>query len=70
MEKEILIEVTGMHCVSCASLIETSLKDLSGVKKANVDYSSAKASVIFNDEQVSTDNLLQAIKDAGYGAKI
>lgn len=70
MEKEITIKITGMTCTSCASLIEISLREVSGVKRAEVDYSSAQAHVAFDDEQTDADRLLDAIKESGYEATI
>jgi copper chaperone CopZ len=70
MEKEIVIKIKGMHCESCASLIKISLDDVSGVKKAEVDYSSAQANVLFDNEQVNPDKLLHVIKESGYEAVI
>ncbi|MFA4891603.1 MAG: cation transporter [Candidatus Gracilibacteria bacterium] len=70
MEKEITIKITGMDCPSCASLIEISLGEISGVKKAEVDYPSAQAHVVFDDEQTDTDHLLESIEKSGYKAII
>ena len=66
MEKEITTKITGMHCIACASLIEISLREINGVKKAEVDYSSSQARVVFDDEQTDTDHLLESIKKSGY----
>ena len=70
MEKEITIKITGMHCNACASLIEMSLGEISGVKKTKVDYSSAQAHVVFDDGKTDVEHLLGAIKEAGYESTI
>lgn len=70
MNKNITIKITGMHCTSCATLIEVFLKEASGVTKASVDYPSAKADVIFDSEKTNTANLLKVIKDAGYESSL
>ncbi len=60
--------VMGMHCASCANLIERSLKKVPGVEDASVNYASEQASVSL-DPDVATDSSLElAVKSAGYSA--
>src|SRR3990167_9560316 len=37
------LDIQGMHCSSCAALIEKSLKKVDGVKEANVNFAVEKA---------------------------
>ncbi|MBI2672585.1 heavy metal translocating P-type ATPase [Candidatus Woesearchaeota archaeon] len=64
MKKKIL-KIKGMHCASCATLIEKKLKKVPGVINANVNYATEKASVEFNED---TDEKLldEAVRSAGY----
>jgi copper chaperone CopZ len=41
----ISIDIEGMHCSSCALLIEKSLKRVGGVKSATVNFSSSQAMI-------------------------
>ncbi len=66
--KRIKLSLTGMHCVSCAGLIERSLKKVSGVKEANINFAAEKASIVFDETQTSIDSLTQAVKKVGYKA--
>ncbi|HCS79286.1 TPA: heavy metal translocating P-type ATPase [Patescibacteria group bacterium] len=66
--KRIKLSLTGMHCASCAGLIERSLKKVNGVKEANVNFAAEKASVVFDETQTSIDNLAEAVKKVGYKA--
>ena len=45
--------ISGMHCSSCAAIIERSLKKQSGVLEANVNFAAEKASVVYNPVNVS-----------------
>ena len=63
MKKKILIE--GMHCASCASNIERSLKKVPGVKEVAVSVMTKKA-VVEVDEKVLDEELKKAITRAGY----
>jgi Cu+-exporting ATPase len=62
------LSLSGMHCSSCAGLIERSLKKVPGVTEANVNFAAEKASVVL-DESVSTrQKLIEAVKKSGYSA--
>jgi len=61
--------VSGMHCASCAQLLEISLEEIPGVKSAKVDFSSAKAAVEFDDSKLGELQIIDAVKKAGYCAK-
>ncbi|MBS3066518.1 heavy-metal-associated domain-containing protein [Candidatus Pacearchaeota archaeon] len=61
------ITIQGMHCSSCASNIEKSLKKVPGVKEANVSLMTQKG-IIECDEKVSEEDLKKAVARAGYKA--
>ena len=64
--KKTILPIKGMHCASCAVTIEKSLKKVSGVKNANVNFASEKASVEFDSTKTNESYLEKAVKDAGY----
>lgn len=64
------IDITGMHCASCAGLIERELTKAPGVLKAGVNFAAERASVTYDDDKTKIDNLIQTIKKAGYQAEI
>jgi len=64
------LSITGMHCASCAAIITRKLKKTGGVTETNVNYSSAKATILFDPAEVSVPALIDAIKKAGYGAAV
>ncbi len=64
------LSISGMHCSSCASLIERQLKKVKGVDKANVNFAAEKATVIYDKNQASENELLEAVKKAGYEAQV
>lgn len=57
--------VIGMHCASCAKLIERSLTSTPGVVAASVNYGSESATVEM-DEGVSDAEIKKAVQNAGY----
>ncbi|MEK6897078.1 MAG: heavy metal-associated domain-containing protein [Nanoarchaeota archaeon] len=66
--KKAKITIQGMHCASCASNIERSLKKTHGVKNANVSLLLKKGTAECEDS-VSDEDLKKAVKRAGYGVK-
>ncbi|RJQ36957.1 copper-translocating P-type ATPase [Candidatus Microgenomates bacterium] len=66
--QKIQLSLFGMHCSSCAGIIERSLKKVPGVKEANVNFSSEKASVLIDLKISSKEDLIEAVKKAGYKA--
>jgi len=67
-DKKIQLSLSGMHCASCANIIERSLKKVPGVKEANVNFAAEKALVLFSEGQASSADLIAAVKVAGYKA--
>ena len=61
------LPITGMTCASCASRIERRLNRLDGVS-ATVNYATEKATVSYDPEVATTDDLLGAVEAAGYRA--
>lgn len=62
--------IVGMHCASCAKLIERQLQRTPGVVNANVNYGSETASVELQSNQITNKNLEDAVEKAGYKALI
>ena len=62
------LEVGGMHCQSCAALIEETLERDPGVHQAAVDLNAARASVVYDPQAVSVDEVCAAVTSAGYTA--
>lgn len=67
--KRVQLSLSGMHCSSCAGLIERSLKKVPGVKEANVNFAAEKASVLLDESVSLKEKLLEAVKKTGYGAE-
>ena len=68
MSKKITLNITGMHCASCATVIENQLKKSPGVEKANVNYGVERASIEFDEATTNQDKLIEIVKKAGYTA--
>ena len=64
------LRVTGMTCSHCQAKVEKALKALIGVYSAVIDLPDGEAEVDFDDDSVTTDQLVAAVAQAGYGAKV
>ncbi|TVR63758.1 MAG: heavy metal translocating P-type ATPase, partial [Spirochaetaceae bacterium] len=59
----------GMSCASCARSIETTLQATPGVRSVTVNYASEKAVVELDPSQLADDDVVTAIRSAGYDAE-
>src|SRR3989344_3109108 len=65
IKKEIL-GIRGMHCASCATTIERSIKKVPGIVNAQVNYGTEKAVVDYDPSVANLSKITQAIKKVGY----
>lgn len=65
--KKTTLHIDGMHCASCARLIERELNKVPGVKSAQVNYGAEKAFVEHEHEHPEA-GLIKAVEHAGYHA--
>jgi copper chaperone CopZ len=66
----VALTVDGMHCQSCAALIEETLVRVPGVEVATVDLAAARATVTFDGSALSLDDLCATVASVGYGASV
>ncbi|HEU0080829.1 MAG TPA: heavy metal translocating P-type ATPase [Candidatus Paceibacterota bacterium] len=59
-------KVKGMHCASCAGIIEKTFKKTEGVKSAEVNYGTETAKVAFDTSKVNPHRLSEKIEKLGY----
>ncbi|MDO8571739.1 MAG: heavy metal translocating P-type ATPase [bacterium] len=65
-----IFSVKGMHCASCVSVIEGSLKEIDGVSQALVNLAIEKATVTYDPAKVTDEKLQSAVANVGYQALI
>ncbi|MCC7004372.1 cadmium-translocating P-type ATPase, partial [Candidatus Nomurabacteria bacterium] len=61
-----IYRVKGMHCASCASIIEKTLKKTDGIKLVDVNYSTETIKLSFDESKVNLQNLSKKIEPLGY----
>ncbi|WP_098749375.1 heavy metal translocating P-type ATPase [Paenibacillus sp. EZ-K15] len=66
-QKKTSLQLTGMTCAACANRIEKGLNKMEGVQEANVNFALEKASVTFDPNVVSVQQMEEKIEKLGYG---
>lgn len=59
-------KIKGMHCASCASIIERTFKKKDGVHSVEVNYGTETAKVAHDATRISPEQLSEAIQPLGY----
>ncbi len=59
-------KIKGMHCASCAGIIEKTFKKMDGVFSAEVNYGTETAKVAFDKQKVTVQTLSKKIEPLGY----
>jgi P-type Cu+ transporter len=59
-------KIKGMHCASCASIIEKTFKKIPGVDSADVNYVTETVKVGFDETKTNPGNLSKKIEPLGY----
>ena len=68
--KKIKLNITGMTCSSCSSHVEKAVNKLEGIQTANVNLLSNNMVAEFDEDIITSDEIIKAIVSAGYGASI
>lgn len=61
------LDIEGMHCASCSTLINKALSKTNGVIESNVNLTTNKATIKYNG---NVEELIKVIENKGYKAKI
>jgi Cu+-exporting ATPase len=65
--EKVHIPITGMTCTTCAATVKKGLVKTPGVKRAEVNFASEKASVEYDPSKVDLSQIKNAISQSGYG---
>ena len=68
--EEVVLRIDGMSCASCPATVKLAITGVDGVVDASVSYKEKKAVVHYVKNKVEVKKIIEAIEDAGYGAKV
>ena len=60
------LNITGMHCASCAVNVENALRKLPGIKSASVNFATEKAVLEYDDDKITEKNIRETVMKTGY----
>src|ERR1035437_3166669 len=66
MNESKTFKIKGMHCASCASIIEKTLKKIEGVESIEVNPGTEKAKISFDSSKTDAEILSKKIEPLGY----
>jgi len=65
---EIFLIIEGIHCAACVWLNEKVLHQTPGVIEATINYTTNKAHVVWDPEQIKLSQIIEKIRAIGYNA--
>lgn len=65
---ELVIKIEGMDCFYCFTVVADILRQFEGIKEIRVGLNKGNAIVTYDKEKVSSDELIDSLKKAGYKA--
>ena len=65
---EIDLIIEGIHCAACVWLNEKILHDTKGLIEANINFTTNKAKVIWDDDELKLSDIILRIRSIGYNA--
>ncbi len=65
----ITLRIAEMKCEGCASAVESALTSVPGVRAADVSLDEKRATIDL-DDMVDVEDLISAVKAAGYDASL
>ncbi len=66
MEKQLIVDVKGMHCASCSSRIERVVGNMDGVHEASVNLAAETLSLKLHEPDFDIELIAQKVKDLGF----
>jgi len=64
------LAITGMHCASCAVIINKALAKNPGVREANVNFSTGYARIVYDANVLANTDIIKIVESKGYRAEI
>src|SRR5271154_4721798 len=67
---QVTIPVSGMTCAACQSFVQKTLAEVPGVESATVNLMLSNATVRYAANVTQPQQLVEAIRETGYGAEL
>lgn len=60
------LKVQGMSCSGCVNSVEGSVGKLMGVSSVDVNLASGEVSVVFDEQEITLEQIKKTIEEQGY----
>lgn len=64
--ENIILKINGMKCTGCSQRVERTLKNTDGITDASVNLETREANISYNKDEISIDEICNAITDVGF----
>lgn len=65
-----VINIEGMTCGGCVASVHTATADIDGLEDISIELADNQATVTFDDNKTSAEQIAAAIDDAGFDASV
>lgn len=65
-----IYNITGMTCAACSSAVERVTRKMSGVSESNVNLTTGKLTISYDERQLLSSDIIKKIERAGFGAEL
>lgn len=62
--------ISGMSCAACSSAVERVTRKLEGVSESNVNLTTGKMTITYDDTVLTRENIITKVEKAGFGATL
>src|SRR3989344_3531854 len=69
-EQKAELKIIGMHSPHCEGVIKKGLKNVKGINNVEASFPNESATISFNPDAISLDEIKKIIKKLGYGALV
>lgn len=67
-DTKLKLKILDMHCSGCAMSIDGDLEDTEGVIESRTNYAKQVCEVMFEQNKISEDKIIEIVKQTGYTA--
>jgi len=64
------LKITGMTCGHCVTAVSNALKSVTGVENADVNLEQNDATVVYDSEKTTPEEIMGALNDTNYSASL
>lgn len=68
--KTITLQISGMHCTSCALNIDFELEDIEGVECSITNYAHQETTITFDSEKINIEQIIVVVEALQYRASV